>query len=150
MYAGSGPVAMLEPYVDYALSVLVFMLPWPILWMYRKLKTLTMIILLFAMDVTLTVEAALYSDIVLIAILHVITIPALIALIYLDLVQEHKSYFRCFICGKLIEDEEEIETISRTIEGKPKNVLVHTKCIQLEGKDKKKISSWVFRHGIPE
>lgn len=109
-----------------------------------------MIVLLFAIDITLTVEAALYSDIVLIAVLHVITIPALIGLIYLDIVQEHKSYFRCFVCGKLIEVEEEIETISRTIKGKPKNVLVHTKCIQLEGKDRKKISSRVFRHGIPE
>lgn len=143
-------MAMLEQYLVYTLSILAFMLPWPILWRYRKLKTLTMIILLFAMDITLTVEAALYSDIVLIAILHVITIPALIGLIYLDLVQEHKSYFRCFICGKLIEAGEEIGTISRTIEGKPKNVLVHTKCIQLEGKDRKKISSWAFRHGIPE
>jgi hypothetical protein len=88
-----------------------------------------MVILLFAMDVVLTVEAALCSDIVLIAILHVFTIPALFILIYLDLVREHKSYFHCFVCGRLIESGEEIDTISRTIGGKQGNVLVHTSAL---------------------
>ena len=109
-----------------------------------------MIVLLFILDSVLTIEAALYSDIVLIAILHVITVPALIGLIYLDLVQQHKSYFKCFICGKEIQADEEIETINRTLEGKPTHVIVHSECIRLERADRKGISSWVFRKGIPK
>lgn len=141
---------MINPYVPYTLTTLVFMLPWPILWKKNKLRTLNMVVLLFALDIALTIEAAFYSNIVLIAILHVITIPALIGLIYLDIVREHKSYFRCFVCGKLIAPEEEIENINRTIDGKPRHVLVHSSCIQLESKDRKKISRRVFRQGIPK
>jgi uncharacterized protein YlaI len=126
------------------------MAPWPILWKKQELTTLRMIVLLFILDSVLTIEAALYSDIVLIAILHVVTVPALIGLIYLDLVQQHKSYFKCFICGKQIRADEEIETINRTLEGKPIHVIVHSECIRLERTDRKGISSWIFRKGIPK
>lgn len=109
-----------------------------------------MIVLLFILDSVLTIEAALYSDILLIAFLHVVTVPALIGLIYLDLVQQHKTYFKCFICGKEIQADEEIETINRTLEGKATHVIVHTECIRLERTDRKGISSWIFRRGIPK
>jgi hypothetical protein len=109
-----------------------------------------MIIFLFALDSILTIEAALYSDIVLIAILHVITVPALIGLIYFDLVKEHRSYFRCFVCGKEVQADEEIETINRTVEGKPKHVIVHTECISLERTQRKRISRSIFKKGIPK
>lgn len=126
------------------------MVVWPVLWRMRKLTILKMIILLFALDIVLTVEAALYSNIVLIAVLHIITIPALIGLIYFDLVNQHKTQFKCFVCGKLIQAVEVIETVNRTIEGKPTRVIVHTSCIHLENKEKKGISSRVFRKGIPK
>ena len=123
---------------------------WPVLWRVRKQTTLKMIILLFVLDIVLTVEAALYSNIVLIAVLHIVTIPALIGLIYFDLVNQHNTQFKCFVCGKLIQAEEEIETVSRTIEGKTTRVIVHTSCINLENKERKGISSRVFRKGIPK
>ena len=116
----------------------------------KRLSTLRMIVLLFVLDIVLTVEAAFYSDIVLIAVLHIITVPALIALIYFDLVQQHKSYFKCFICNKRIESGEEIETVNRTVGGKPSRVIVHTVCIKLEGRERKKLSSWIFKKGIPK
>ncbi len=79
-----------------------------------------MVILLFVLDIAMTIEAALYSDIVLIALLHVITIPVFFALIYLDLVQQHKTKFRCFICGRNILEEEKAETVRRTVGGQKK------------------------------
>jgi hypothetical protein len=126
------------------------MSPWPVLWKRKMLTTLRMIILLFILDTVLTIEAALYSDIVLIAVLHVITVPALIGLIYLDLVQQHKSYFKCFVCNKEIQADEEIETMKRTVKGKATHVIVHSDCIHLERKERKGISSWVFKKGIPK
>jgi hypothetical protein len=126
------------------------MSPWIILQKKHLLTTLRMILLLFILDSLLTIEAAFYSDIVLIAVLHVITVPALIGLIYLDLVQQHKSYFRCFVCDKLIQANEEIESVNRTVEGKPTRVIVHTGCIDLGRKERKGISSRVFRKGIPK
>jgi hypothetical protein len=126
------------------------MSPWPFLWKKKMLTTLRMIILLFALDSILTIEAAFYSDIILIAILHVITVPALIALIYLDLVQQHKSYFRCFICGREVQADEEIETINRIVDSKPMHVIVHSDCIHLERRERKGISRWAFKKGIPK
>lgn len=108
-----------------------------------------MIILLFTLDMVLTIEAAFYSDIVLIAILHVITIPALFVLIYLDLIKQHNSYFRCFVCSEQIEPHEEIATIKRTEHGREIQFLVHSECIRLEAREKKSISEKVFRKGIP-
>ncbi|MDH2901844.1 MAG: hypothetical protein PXY39_12825 [archaeon] len=141
---------MVDPFLVYGITTVFLMVPWPILWKKQELTTLRMIVLLFILDSVLTIEAALYSDIVLIAILHVVTVPALIGLIYLDLVQQHKSYFKCFICGKQIRADEEIETINRTLEGKPIHVIVHSECIRLERTDRKGISSRVFRKGIPK
>jgi hypothetical protein len=134
----------------YSITIVLIMAPWPFLWRKKSLTTLRMIILLFTLDSILTVEAAFYSDIILIAVLHVITVPALIGLIYLDLVQQHRSYFKCFICGKGIQAEEEIETITRMVEGKPSHVIVHTECIRLERTQRKGMSSSVFRKGIPK
>ena len=134
----------------YVTSIVILLLPWPILLRAKRLGTLSMLILLFVLDIVLTVEAALYSDILLIALLHVITIPALILIIYFDLVKQHRSYFRCFICGKEIKSEDELETMRRAVMGKSNKVLAHSNCIMLDEKQKKKISSSVFRHGIPK
>jgi hypothetical protein len=122
----------------------------PILWRLSKLTILKIIIILFVLDIALTLEAALYSDILLIAVLHIITIPALIGLIYFDLINQHKLQFKCFICEKQIKANEEIETVNRTIQGKPTAVIVHAACIHLETKERKGISSRVFRRGIPK
>ena len=138
----------MESFGVYGITTVVMMAPWPLFWKKQRLTTLRMIVLLFILDSVLTIEAAFYSDIVLIAVLHVITIPALIGLIYLDLVQQHKSYFKCFICGKEVQADEEIETVIRTIGGKPTHVIVHTNCIHLERKERKGISSWAFRRGF--
>ncbi len=126
------------------------MAPWPILWKVRQLSTLRMIVLLFMLDTVLTIEAAFYANVLFIAVLHVVTIPALIVLLYLDILQQHRSSFKCFMCGKQIQTAEEIETVVRTLEGKPAHVVVHTSCIHVDRKERKGISSRVFRKGIPK
>ncbi|SRR5579863_656226 len=144
------PKGLISELELYGITTLLTSLPAPILWRMKKFTTLKMIIILFALDMIMTIEAAFFSDIVLIAVLHIITIPALIALIYFDLVSQHKTYFKCFICGKAVQAEEEIETVNRTVQGKQTHVIVHSGCISLERKERKRISSRVFRRGIPQ
>lgn len=109
-----------------------------------------MVVLLFCLDISLTIEGALYSDVVLIAVLHVITIPAFFALIYIDLTKQQKTDFRCFVCGRLVEESEEIETVKRVVNGEPRNVTVHSTCIDLGSKERKAFSKERFRRGIPK
>jgi hypothetical protein len=108
------------------------------------------VFLLFVLDIALTIEAAFYSDIVLIAVLHVITIPAFFGLIYFDLVQQHRTKFRCFICSKEIEQSEENETLKRFVKGEQKEISVHSACIGLEKDQRKAFSRRSFKKGIPE
>jgi len=109
-----------------------------------------MVLLLFALDISLTVEAALYSDVILIALLHVVTIPAFFALIYFDLVKQHNSDFRCFVCGKLVQESEDIEIVKRFLNGSRRDVSVHSTCINLDRQQRKGFSKNAFRKGIPE
>jgi hypothetical protein len=138
-----------DEFLLYSISVVIVLIPWLFFWRLSLLTTLRMIIFLFATDTILTIEAAFYSDIVLIAFLHVVTIPAFFVLIYLDLVKEHRTHFECFICGGRIENQEEEEIIQRKVQGTETNFVVHKSCIHLEHKDKKRIRASVFRKGIP-
>ena len=141
---------MIGEYTLFAITSSLFAISLPVLWYLKKLTIGKMVVLLFFLDIAMTIEAALYSDIVLIALLHVITIPAFFALIYLDLVQQHKTKYRCFICGRNILEEEKAETVSRMIGGQKKEISVHASCIGLEGHQRKAFSSKSFRKGIPE
>jgi len=109
-----------------------------------------MVFLLFILDIALTIEAAFYSDIVLIALLHVVTIPAFFALIYFDLVQQHKTRFRCFICGRAVKESEPFESVNRFVDGERKEASVHSSCIGLDLQQRKTFSKNSFRKGIPE
>jgi len=109
-----------------------------------------MVFLLFILDIALTIEAALYSDIVLIALLHVVTIPAFFALIYFDLVQQHNTKFRCFICGKTVQESEQFESVNRFVGGVRKEASVHSTCIGLDREQRKTFSKNSFKKGIPE
>lgn len=123
---------------------------WPILWYEWGYSTQVTISILFALDVVVAIEAAFYSNIVLIAVLHVITIPSFFALIYVDLVRQQNSEFRCFLCGKLIEQGEEITVIGRHAKGRKKKVSVHQKCVIIDQKDRKSFSKGKFKNGIPK
>ncbi len=107
-----------------------------------------MIVLLFFFDLTLTIEAGINSNVLLIALLHVITIPVFFALIYIDLVEENKIKFSCFVCGKAIAESEAIHTLRRS-SGRQRTVLVHNACIDLQTRDRKGFSRGRFRSGIP-
>jgi hypothetical protein len=109
-----------------------------------------MVFFLFTLDIGLTIEAALYSDILLIALLHVVTIPAFFGLIYLDLVQQHKTKFRCFVCGKIVQETEELERVNRFVDGQRKEASVHSACIGLDRQQRKTFSKNSFKKGIPE
>jgi hypothetical protein len=122
----------------------------PLLWWLRMFSILRMVILLFVADIAMTVEAALYSDLLLIALLHVFTIPCFFALIYFDLVKEHRTYASCFICGKKITEEDEITTLQRNTGSEPRSLQVHKSCVRLEGKERKTLSEKLFKKGIPE
>jgi hypothetical protein len=141
---------MIEEYILFAITSSFFAISLPALWYLKKLTLGKMVILLFMLDITMTIEAALYSDIVLIALLHVVTIPAFFALIYLDLVQQHKTKYCCFICGRNILEEEKAEMVRRTVGGQKKEINVHASCIDLEGHQRKAFSSKSFKKGIPE
>ena len=141
---------MIDAYTLYAMTSTLFVVSLPILWYFEKLSTGKMVLLLFVLDVSLTIEAALYSDIVLIAVLHVITIPAFFGLIYLDLVQQHKTKFQCFICGKIIQDSEQTDTLKRFVDGNKKEINVHSACIGLQKDERKAFSKNSFKEGIPE
>ena len=141
---------MVSELVLYALTSLSFAMSLPIVWYVGKLTIGKMVFLLFILDITLTIEAAFYSDIVLIAILHVITIPAFFALIYLDLVQQHKTIYKCFICGKMIQESEASDVVKRLLNGQQKEINVHAACIGLERHQRKSFSKNSFKKGIPE
>ena len=66
----------------------------------------------------LTIEAGINSNVLLIYLLHVITIPVFFGLIYIDLVEENRSKFSCFVCGRPIEQTESTETVKTINEWK--------------------------------
>jgi hypothetical protein len=134
----------------YSITTISFVAPWLLLWFSGTLSTGKMIILLFCFDMVLTIEAGLNSDVLLIYLLHVITIPVFFGLIYIDIVEENKTKFSCFICGKAISQLDPSETVKRTMNGRLRNVLVHQTCIDLQGQDRKSFSRSKFRKGIPE
>ena len=109
-----------------------------------------MILLLFAFDMALTIEAGVVSNIMLIALLHMITIPAFFALIYLDLMDQHRLEFTCFVCGVGLAQGEPAETVRRIINGRRRNALVHQHCVRLDNTERKAFRSRLFRKGIPE
>ena len=109
-----------------------------------------MIILLFFFDVALTVEAGLFSNLELIALLHMITIPTFFALIYLDVMTQHTSEFTCFVCGSVVARDEPTEMVKRIVNGRRRNVLVHERCVKLQGSERKAFRSKLFKKGIPE
>jgi hypothetical protein len=133
-----------------AATASISLVPFAALWRLHWLTILRMVLLLFIVDMIMTIEAAFYSDIFLIAVLHVITIPAFFFLIYLDLVKQHRDQFRCFICAKQILNDQETETVRRHRLGKPTSVLCHKYCVTIKDQEKKKISQREFRRGIPE
>ncbi len=141
---------MIAEYTLLAITSSFFVVAIPLLWYFEKLTIGKTVILLFVLDIAMTIEAAFYSDIILIALLHVITIPSFFALIYLDLVQQHKTKFRCFVCGKNISEEEKAETVKRLVSGQKSEISVHSICIDLERHQRKSFSSKSFRSGIPE
>lgn len=134
----------------YAITSAVFAISIPILWYFKQLTIGRMVLLLFILDIGLTIEAALYSDLVLIALLHVITIPTFFGLIYLDLIQQQKTKFRCFICGRNIQLSEDVETVKRLVAGHQNEISVHASCIGLQRHQRKTFSQNLFRKGIPE
>lgn len=141
---------MITPADIYSVTTISFVVPWLVLWMTGTLSTGKMIVLLFFFDATLTIEAGLNSNVLLIALLHVITIPVFFGLIYFDLVEENKTKFSCFVCGKAIVQEDSTQTVRRTVNGRRKSVLVHTNCISLHHTDRKSFPERKFRRGIPE
>jgi hypothetical protein len=114
---------------------------------YRNLTTLRIVILLFFLDLVMTVEAALYSDVVAIAVLHVITIPAFFALIYFDLVKQHRTYTRCFICGGKLAAQVDTVTVTRKIEGQTTELSVHKKCVSVDDRERKALSQGLSKKG---
>jgi hypothetical protein len=146
------PVAEVLPseIILYALTTVLFTIPWLVLWFRNRLTILRMIVLLFSYDIVLTIEAAFVGDIFVIAILHVVTIPSLFVLIYSDIIKQNETQFKCFICERKIEPEEEHEMITRRVRGSFHSSLVHKACIEVAWKDRKAISKRSFRNGIPE
>jgi hypothetical protein len=134
----------------YILTTVVIVIPLPVFWYMKKLTIGRTVVFLFILDITMTIEAAFYSDIVWIAVLHVITIPAFFALIYFDLVQQHKTKFQCFICGRSILESEPSENLKRFVDGEAKDMIVHASCIGLENHQRKSFSKNSFKKGIPE
>jgi hypothetical protein len=134
----------------YAVTASFFAVTLPLLWFLRALTTGKMVFLLFILDIALTIEAAIYSDIVLIALLHVVTVPSFFALIYFDLVQQHKMRFRCFICGRAVQESEPSESVNRFVAGERKEASVHSSCIGLDLQQRKTFSKNSFKKGIPE
>jgi len=134
----------------YSITATFFIIPWLLLWFFGTLSTGKMILLLFCFDMVLTIEAGLNSNVLLIYLLHVITIPVFFGLIYISLLEENKEKFSCFICERPVEQTQSIETVMRSVNGRRKRVLVHPECIDLESKDRKSFSLRKFRAGIPE
>ena len=134
----------------YSITATFFIIAWLLLWFFGTLSTGKMILLLFCFDMVLTIEAGLNSDVLLIYLLHVVTIPVFFGLIYFALLEENKEKFSCFICERPVDQTQSIETVMRSVNGRRKNVLVHAECIDLQSKDRKSFSIRKFRGGIPE
>lgn len=133
----------------YSITTASFVIPWLYLWVSGTLSTAKMIVLLFFFDLVLTIEAGINSNVLFIALLHVITIPVFFGLVYADLVEENRTKFSCFVCGKVIAESDAIHILRRSVSGRQKNVLVHAVCIDLQNKDRKGFSRRRFRYGIP-
>ena len=140
---------MITPAELYSITTVSFIVPWLYLWVSGSLSTGKMIILLFFYDLILTIEAGINSNVLFIALLHVVTIPVFFGLIYVDLVAENRANFSCFVCGKVIAGTDVVQTVKRSLNGRHKNVLVHAACIDLQNKDRKTFSRRRFRSGIP-
>ena len=134
----------------YALTTTLSFLAWPFIWRAGELTTLRMVVLLFFWDIALTIEAAFYANIVFIGVLHVITIPALLALLYFDLLKQNKSTFTCFVCSGQIRPDEGMESVTRMIKGVKTKVSVHVSCVEPGRREKKALSGSMFRRGIPK
>ncbi|MDG7001037.1 MAG: hypothetical protein JRN15_18230 [Nitrososphaerota archaeon] len=140
---------MVDQLAVYLLSSIGIGSFWPMLWYVWGYSTKQTVSVLFVLDIAVTIEAAFYSNILLIAVLHVITIPAFFAVIYIDLLRAQSSEFQCFLCEKPIEQGEETTKIRRSFGRRKKNMTVHKKCIDIGVKDKKSFSESKFRNGIP-
>lgn len=136
--------------IIYAITATCFAFLWISLWFVSSFSIGRMILILFAFDTVLTIEAGIVSNILLIAILHMITIPAFFALIYLDLMGQHRSEFTCFVCGVALAQGEAAETVRRIINGRRRTVLVHDQCVRLDTGERKAFPSRLFKKGIPE
>ena len=131
----------------YLVTIFAFLAPWPLFWQTKKLSTGKMIFLLFCLDIALTIEGAFYGQVEMIALLHVFTIPAFFSIIYFDLRKQSNDQYRCFICGKVIEPNEEMSRVTRGA-GR-KNASVHESCIDLNNLERKRFSKKTFGKGIP-
>ncbi|MGI0079695.1 MAG: hypothetical protein ACRECH_08725 [Nitrososphaerales archaeon] len=141
---------MIEELSLYALTSAVSFLAWPFIWREGKLTTLRMVILLFFWDIALTIEAAFYANIVFIGVLHVVTIPALLGLLYFDLLKQNKTVFTCFICSRQIRPEEEMESVTRVVRALETKVSVHVSCVEVGRRERKALSGRIFKRGIPK
>lgn len=141
---------MLMTDIIYVLTATCLAIVWLIIWFASSLSIGKMIVLLFVFDMALTIEAGIASNVELIALLHMITMPAFFSLIYLDVVGQHRSKFACFICGTDITHDEPNETVKGVINGRWGNVLVHENCVQLKDSERKAFHHKLFRKGIPE
>jgi hypothetical protein len=141
---------MIDHLTLYAITTCLFAPVVPTLWYFRAFTTAKLVIFLFSLDIALTIEAAFYSDIVFIALLHVVVIPALFGLLYVDLVRQHNTDFRCFVCGQSIQDKDNLRVIKRVVDGEEQNVIVHSACIDLNDRQRKAFSENVFKKGIPK
>lgn len=134
----------LEPYF---VTTILFVLVVFAIYAMRVFTIMRLVGVLFVLDSALTLEAALYSDVISIAFLHIITIPAFFFLIYLDLIHNHRNSFRCFLCGKEIEVGTETVSIKRTVNRRYANSNVHLECLSIG--ERKAFSERKFRRGIP-
>ncbi len=141
---------MTEANIVYLITTVAFAILWIFLWFESSISITKMTLSLFSFDMVMTAEAGLYSNILLIALLHVITLPAFFSLIYLDLIGQHKSTYSCFICGKGIYTSELTRTLSRTVNGRHRSVLAHAGCVYLESENRKAFARSRFRKGIPQ
>ena len=141
---------MSDPNAIYLITAIAFVMIWSGLWIGGILSVGKMILLLFLFDITLTVEAGLKSDVLMIALLHVVTIPCFFGLIYLDLIDQHRSSFSCFVCGKGISQSEQADSLKLMVNVRYRSSLVHKACVSIGQNDRKTFARSRFRNGIPE
>lgn len=134
----------------YVLTGACLAIAWLIIWFGSSLSIGKMIVVLFVFDMALTIEAGIASNVEFIALLHVMIMPAFFALIYLDIVGQHRSKFTCFVCGIDITQDEQSRTVKRMINGRWGKALAHESCLKLQNSERKAFRSILFRKGIPE